>query len=519
MKLKERKEMSMVSVTNLSHAYAAQMIFRNVSFRLNRGEHAALVGSNGAGKSTLLRILAGELIPDTGTIEWLPGVRFGYLRQHSELKSGTTILDTLRGAFEHLYELERSLLQTGEKMSTGEGDVESLLIRYGDMQHKLEQSDFYRLDALIEEVANGLGLTELGLKRCVDELSGGQRTKLLLGKLLLEEPELLLLDEPTNFLDDAHIEWLSDYLARYEHAYLIVSHDERFLRKTATTVFHLEQQQLRRYTGDYLSFLSQYEQSRQQAQTAYVRQQAEIDRLESFIQKNRIRKAKQAKSREKMLEKLTRIDRPTVGQRPRFSFLVSTEPVARVMEAKRIQIGYSKPLFAPRDLQINRGDKIAVIGSNGIGKSTMLKTLLGYVTPLNGIVKLGERVLPGYYAQEQDSSDRSPLELLCAYRTDLTQKDIRKTLAMSGLTDKHIRQPLRSLSGGEQAKVRLSKLMLTRCNLLVLDEPTNHLDPPAKEALREALKQYTGTIVLVSHEPSFYAEWVTEVWQVDNWKS
>ncbi|WP_199613883.1 ABC-F family ATP-binding cassette domain-containing protein [Paenibacillus alkalitolerans] len=510
--------MSILSVANLSHTYADKQIFREISFRLHRVEHAGLVGSNGVGKSTLLRILAGDLIPDTGTIEWLPNVKFGFLRQQIELKAGTTILQTLQGAFAHLYELERSMLQIAEKMSAAERDIEALLARYGELQYKLEQSDFYQIDSKIEEVVSGLGLMELGLDREVEKLSGGQRTKLLLGKLLLEEPHVLLLDEPTNFLDDAHIAWLTDYLKRYEHAFLVVSHDETFLNEITTTIFHLEHQQLKRYSGNYETFLSHYDQSKQQAQQAYERQQKEIDRLASFIQKNRIRKAKQAKSREKMLEKMTRIERPTAGPRPRFSFHVHMEPVAQVMEAKQIQIGYTEPLFAPRDLQINRGDKIAVMGCNGIGKSTLLKTLLGYLNPLRGTVRLGERVIAGYYAQEHYLSEQTPLEQLCSFRPDLTQRDIRKTLAMAGLTDKHIRQPLNTLSGGEQSKVRLCELMLTRCNFLVLDEPTNHLDTRAKNALTEAFEKYTGTILLVSHEPSFYAGWVTDIWQVENWK-
>ncbi|UUZ78862.1 ATP-binding cassette domain-containing protein [Paenibacillus sp. P26] len=439
--------MSIVNVERLTHTYGDKPIFREISFRLLRGEHAGLVGGNGAGKSTLLRILAGDLIPDAGTVEWSPQVKPGYLKQHIDLQAGTSIRQTLQSAFRHLYELERAMLQLAEKMAGGGGDIERLLAQYGDLQIRLELSGFYQLDAKVEAVATGLGLMELGLERPVERLSGGQRTKLLLGKLLLEEPQVLLLDEPTNHLDDAHIDWLIGYLKGYEHAFLVVSHDERFLNEVTQSIFHLEHQRLRRYTGNYRAFLQAYEQNRQQVHDAYERQQKEVQRLESFIQKNRVRKAKQAKSREKALEKMVRIDRPAGEIRPRFTFPLQMQSGTRIVDAKQIQIGYGKPLFAPRDLQINRGDKIAITGGNGIGKSTMLKTLLGRLKPLSGSVRLGENVRIGYYAQEQAASTQTPLEHVWTLRPDLTQKDIRASLAMAGLTDRHIRRPMERLSG------------------------------------------------------------------------
>ncbi|WP_438804184.1 ABC-F family ATP-binding cassette domain-containing protein [Paenibacillus oleatilyticus] len=314
-----------------------------------------------------------------------------------------------------------------------------------------------------------------------------------------------------------HIEWLTGYLKRYEQAYLVVSHDEAFLNEITTTIFHLEHQTIKRYAGNYAAFVKSYELNRLQWQDAYERQQKEIDRLESFIQKNRNRKAKQAKSREKALERMERIEKPTSGPRPRYSFHVHVEPVNRIMEAKHLQFGYAEPLAVPVNLQLKRGEKVAVIGYNGIGKSTMLKTMLGLLPPVSGTVQLGERVTPAYFAQEQLPSDETALERLWSLRPDKTQKEIRQTLGMAGLTEKHIRQRLSSLSGGEQAKVRLCELMLTDSNLLVLDEPTNHLDVRAKEAFKEALKEYKGTILLVSHEPEFYEDWITQVWRLQDW--
>jgi ATPase subunit of ABC transporter with duplicated ATPase domains len=507
----------MLSVENLTHMVGDKIIFQNVCFRLLRGEHVGLVGRNGAGKSTLLRILAGDLIPDTGKVEWMPQVKVGFLQQHIDLQPGTTIKQHLQSAFAHLYEIERNILQITEKMATAGDSLETLLLQYGKLQSKLDHSDFYTLDAKIEEVAGGLGILEMGMDRDVSRLSGGQRTKLLLGKLLLEEPQILLLDEPTNYLDDMHIEWLISYLKNYEHAYMVVSHDERFLNEIATTIFHLEHQTIKRYAGNYTTFVKSYEQNKKQIQLAYERQQREISRLESFIQKNKVRKAKQAKSREKVLEKMNRIEKPTWVAQPRFLFHVHCDPGSYILETKDLLIGYAEPLFAPLDLQIKRGEKIAIIGHNGIGKSTMLKTLLGYLKPLGGTVQLNDRVKAAFFAQEELDSKETPLERLWSIRPDLTQREIRQELARSGLTEQHIRQPLCSLSGGEQAKVRLCELILTNSNVLVLDEPTNHLDIYAKEAFKEALKKYTGTVLLVSHEPAFYKKWVTQIWKIQDW--
>lgn len=509
--------MSILNVEQVTHSYGDKTIFQHITFRLVRGEHAGLVGSNGAGKSTLLRVLAGELIPDAGRIDWMPQVKVGYLQQHADLMPGTTILQYMQSAFAHLYDIEKAMMEAAEHMTDADDRLEHWLTRYGELQNKLEQSGFYSLNAKIEEVAAGLGIVKLGLDRDVGQLSGGQRTKLLLGRLLLEEPDVLLLDEPTNYLDDSHIDWLIGYLKNYEQAYMVISHDERFLNEITTTIYHLEHRTIQRYTGNYAAFLASYEQSKQQRHDAYIRQQKDIDRLELFIQKNRNRKAKQAKSREKVLNKMERIEKPTHAPRPRFIFPVHTDPVTRVMEASRVQVGYTEPLLAPLDLQIRRGDKIAIVGVNGVGKSTLLKTLLGHIQPISGTVQWGERVTTAYFAQEELASELTPLELLWSFRPDMTQKEIRQTLARSGLSEQHIRQRLSSLSGGEQAKVRLCRLMLTSGNVLVLDEPTNHLDTRAKEAFKQSLQQYEGTILLVSHEPNFYADWVTGVWNVQEW--
>ncbi|CUB59136.1 putative ABC transporter ATP-binding protein YheS [Bacillus subtilis] len=510
--------MSILTVENLSHSYGEKTILYNACFRLLKGEHVGVVGENGIGKSTLLRILTGELIHDDGNIEWLPHVKIGFLQQHMDLQEGMTIEGYLQSAFADLYAIECEMLKIAEEMN-GAGEVEKLLVKYGELQTILESSNFYHIHAEVEEVAIGLGLFEIGLKKDVSKLSGGQRTKLLLGKLLLEKADVLLLDEPTNYLDTAHIEWLQSYLRLYEKAYVIISHDELFLNSITNVIFHLEGGKVKRYVGNYEKFVQSYQVQKKQLQSAYVKQQKEISQLETFIQKNKIRKAKQAKSREKVLEKMQRIEKIHPVPRSRFDFNVYEEPVSRILQAEKLRIGYSDPLCPELNLQVKKGEKIAIIGHNGIGKTTMLKTLLGQIKPLSGSISVGERVNPAYFAQEEFASETTPLEKVWAERPDMTKKEARQALAKCGLKEEHVLKPIRLLSGGEQTKVRLCELIVTRSNVLILDEPTNHLDIETKKSLQEALQQYKGTVLLVSHEPSFYEAWITKVWNIEEWNA
>lgn len=514
--------MSMVEVEQLTHGFGDKTVFKNVSFRLLKGEHIGLIGPNGAGKTTLLRILTGQVIPDEGEVSWLPNVRKGFLEQHINLREGETMRSFLRSAFAELYEMEEEILRLSEKMAAAGGDeLESLMNRYGKLQDRLEQSGFYTVDARVEEVAAGLGLAALGLDTDVAGMSGGQRTKLLLAKLLLQQPEVLLLDEPTNYLDTAHIEWLTEYLRGYPHAFILISHDTDFMNQVVGVIYHLEHQTLFRYVGNHTEFQAAYEMRKRQIYEAYSRQQEEIDKLETYIRKNKARAstAKQAKSREKRLGRIERIEKPTKVPRPRFGFQVAAEPVTVVMEASALRAGYQTPLYEAVDLKLKRGEKVAIVGRNGIGKTTTLKTLLGEVPPQGGDVKLGERVLPAYFQQEADSkAEHSALAEVLGEYPELTKKEARTKLARCGLKSEHIFQPMKALSGGEQTKVRLCKLMLARSNWLLLDEPTNHLDVEAQEALREALADYNGTVLLVSHDSAFYEGWVTDVWDVEQWR-
>lgn len=515
--------MSILNVENLTHYFGDKLVFKNIEFRLLIKERVGLVGPNGAGKSTLLQILSGAILPDSGKISWQPNIQVGYLEQQMELTAGLSIRDYLRSAFQHLYDYEKELLELSIKMANCKDDenLEKCLKRFSQLQELLELHNFYFIDTKIDEVANGLGIHVLGMEKDVSQLSGGQRTKLLLAKLLLKESEVLLLDEPSNYLDFDHIKWLKDYLKNYPNSFILISHDKEFLNEVVNVVYHLEHKNLTRYLGNYQMFVEQYEFRKQQIFIEYARQQQEIDKLETYIQKNKARAStsKQAKSREKMLEKIDRIDKPEYTPKPRFSFKVSERPASLIVEALELAVGYESELLPPFDFTLRRGDKVAIIGYNGIGKSTMLKTIIGELSPFNGQLSFGQNVQPAYFAQEWNCTPaQTPLEYIWSQHEGMTQKEVRQALARSGLKTEHIFQPLNVLSGGEQTKVRICQLMLTNSNWLILDEPTNHLDIQSKEVLAHALSMYEGTVLIVSHEPEFYKDWVTDIWNLEQWK-
>ena len=512
--------MSILTVSHVSHGFGGRQILKDTSFRLLKGEHIGLVGANGEGKTTFLDILTGKRSPDEGTVEWCRHITTGYLDQFSVLERGKTIREVLRTAYTHMYDLEREMLAIYDRMGDcNEEELDNLMAEVGELQEILEQGGFYVLDAKIEEYAGGLGLGEIGLERDVSELSGGQRAKVLLTKLLLENPMILILDEPTNFLDVNHIAWLKRFLQNYENAFLLVSHDIPFLNDVVNVIYHVENAALTRYTGDYEDFQALYEVKKRQLEQAYEKQQKEIAQLEDFVARNKARAAtaNMARSRQKKLDKMEVIELAKEKGKPTFSFLPARTPGREVIVAKDLVLGYDEPLTRPVDVAVERNQKIAIRGVNGLGKSTLLKTLLGHIKPISGAVEHDQFVEVGYFEQEERGSDRTALEEIWAEFPGMTNGEVRAALAKCGLTSEHITTQMRALSGGENAKVRLCKLMLRPMNLLVLDEPTNHLDVDAKEALREAVRTYRGTVLLVSHEPEFYEGLVSEVWNVEDW--
>lgn len=513
--------MSILTVKNISHGFGDRAIFEDVSFRLLKGEHVGLIGANGEGKSTFMNIITGKLMPDEGQIEWSNRVRVGYMDQHAELQKGQTIRDVLRGAFKYLFDLEKEMIEITDKMAdASEDELTKLLEDMGTIQDMLDHNGFYTIDAKVEEAAGGLGLRDIGLDRPVDELSGGQRTKVLLAKLLLECPDILLLDEPTNYLDEQHIEWLKRYLQNYENAFILISHDIPFLNSVINVIYHVENKTLTRYAGDYDNFMRIYEANKRQLEAAYEKQQGEIARLQDFIARNKANVAttNMAKSRQKVLDKMDKIELPKEKIKPEFNFKQARTSGKVIFKTDNLVIGYDSPLSKSLSLSMERGQKIAIVGANGLGKTTLLKSLMGEIKALEGNVELGDYLSIGYFEQEaKDANYNTCIEEVWKDFPGFTQYEVRSALAKCGLTTKHIESKILVLSGGEQAKVRLCKLINKETNVLILDEPTNHLDVDAKEELKRALKEYKGTILLVCHEPEFYRDIVTDVWNAEEW--
>lgn len=513
--------MSILTVKNLSHGFGDRAIFNNVSFRLLKGEHIGLIGANGEGKSTFMNIITRQLEPDEGQVEWSKRVRVGYLDQHTALEKGSTIRDILKSAFQYLFDLEEEMNSICERMGeVSPEELEILLEEMGVIQDILNNNDFYIVDSKIEEIARGLGLQDIGLSKDVDDLSGGQRTKVLLAKLLLEKPDILLLDEPTNYLDEQHIEWLKRYLQEYENAFILISHDMTFLNSVINLIYHMDNLQLNRYVGDYNNFLNVYESKKLQLEAAYKKQQQEIAELEDFVARNKARVSTRnmAMSRQKKLDKMDRIELTKEKPKPEFNFKESRTSGKLVFQTTDLVIGYNEPLSKPLNISLERGQKIALTGANGIGKTTLLRSILGEIKPLSGEVELGDYLHIGYFEQEmKEANYNTCIEEFWSEFPGHTQYEVRSALAKCGLTTKHIESKVLVLSGGEQAKVRLSKLINKETNLLVLDEPTNHLDVEAKQELKRALQTYRGSVLIICHEPDFYRDIVSDVWNCEAW--
>ncbi len=513
--------MSILNVEHLTHGFGDRAIFDDVSFRLLKGEHIGLVGANGEGKSTFMNVVTGKLMPDEGKVEWSKNVRSGYLDQHTVLNQGMTIGDVLRSAFSYLFDLEEKMNKICDDLATADDDtMPGLLEELGEIQDILTMHDFYIIDSKVEEVARALGILDLGLDRDVCDLSGGQRTKVLLAKLLLEKPDILLLDEPTNYLDEEHIVWLKRYLIEYENAFVLISHDIPFLNEVINIVYHMENQKLNRYVGDYTHFEEVYAVQKSQLEAAYKRQQQEIRDLKDFVARNKARVATRnmAMSRQKQLDKMEVIELAAEKPKPEFSFKSGRTPSKLIFETKDLVIGYDEPLSKPLNLTMERGKKIALVGANGIGKTTLLKSILGLQKSIDGEVKLGDNLLIGYFEQEAAKNNTTTcIDEIWNDFPAFSQFEVRAALAKCGLTTKHIESQVRVLSGGEQAKVRLCKLINKETNILLLDEPTNHLDVDAKDELKRALKEYKGSILIICHEPEFYNDIVTEVWDCAKW--
>ncbi len=509
--------MSLLEVNGLSHAFGDKILYRGASFALNAGEHMGVVGQNGAGKSTLIRILTGEIIQDEGRVMWQNRVRIGHLDQYADVPGEEMVKDYLKTAFAPCFALQQEL---DDLYAAMDGEDTAALERAADLQTRLDQSGFYTMDTAVARVASGLGLTAFGMDTRLENLSGGQREKVILAKLLLESPDVLLLDEPTNFLDKAHIDWLAGWLADFPGGLIIVSHDAPFLDRVTNCIIDVEFGAIRKYAGRYSQYMRQKGERREEYLRSYEAQQREIRRIEEYIQKNKVRAAtaRIARGRQKQLDRLERIPPPRLAASASIAFRALPLSAAKPLEVVELAVGYGEPLLPPLNFTLLTGEKAAVTGFNGIGKSTLLKTLLGEIPCLGGRFRFAEPVRVAYYEQELQWVDggRTPVQEIAARYPALSGKEVRAALSRCGVRAANALQPLETLSGGEQSKVKLCALTLTPCNFLILDEPTNHLDRETKEELRRALAAFPGNVLLVSHEEAFHQGLVDRVIDIES---
>ncbi|MDL0421742.1 ABC-F family ATP-binding cassette domain-containing protein [Caldibacillus thermoamylovorans] len=518
--------MILLQVNQLNKYYGADLVLSNIKLEIHTRDRIALVGRNGSGKSTLLKIIAGELAYDSGEIIKPKEVTIGFLDQHTGLVSDRTIWDEMLTVFEHLRSMEKRLRNLEQEMAkeeiyTDEGKYKQILSEYDYLQHEFKEQGGYQYEADIRSVLHGLNFSTFNYQETkISNLSGGQKTRLALGKLLLSKPDILILDEPTNHLDIDTLTWLEQYLQSYDGAILIVSHDRYFLDKLVNQVYECAQTTLTKYVGNYSQYLVQKAENYERDLKMYEKQQDEIARMKEFIAKNLTRASttKRAQSRRKALERMQMIDKPHRDDKSaNFSFQIERQSGNEVLNVVDLAIGYGANQISKNiHFRIQRGDSIALLGPNGVGKSTLLKTIVGQLQALSGNIHFGANVTIAYYDQEQanlTSNKRVLNELWDEYPTK-TEKEIRTILGNFLFSGDDVLKTVSTLSGGEKARLSLAKLMMLNANFLILDEPTNHLDLDSKEILENALVDFPGTILFVSHDRYFINRIATKVFEL-----
>ena len=514
-----------LSCQNINKSFGTNEVLKNVNFHLEEREKAALIGPNGAGKSTLLKIIMEEMNADSGEVIISRGKSLGYLAQHQELSGDCSIYEELLEVKQYLLDMEEKIRTMEQDMKTVTGrELDTLLADYSRLTHQFELENGYSCRSEITGVLKGLGFTEEEFSKKVDTLSGGQKTRVALGRLLLSSPDIILLDEPTNHLDMESIAWLENYLTNYKGAVFIVSHDRYFLDKVVSKVVEIDHGNVRMFQGNYSAYAQKKAQIRDAEYKAWLNQQQEIKHQEEVIAKlksfNREKSIRRAESREKMLDKMEVLDKPVEDNfemkltlTPR---IISGNDVLTVTDLAKSFPG--QPLFSHVDFSIQRGERVAIIGANGTGKTTILKILNGLLPPDEGSIELGSKVLIGYYDQEHHvlNMNKTIFEEISDEYPYLTNTEIRNVLAAFLFTGDDVFKPIHTLSGGERGRVSLAKLMLSEANFLILDEPTNHLDIVSKEILEQALNAYTGTVLYVSHDRYFINQTATRILDLTN---
>ncbi|HEY0097696.1 MAG TPA: ABC-F family ATP-binding cassette domain-containing protein [Pyrinomonadaceae bacterium] len=502
-------------------SYGSQDVLRGVSLQINPGEHVGLVGRNGAGKTTLFRLIGGEETPDSGDVVRARGLKLGLLEQHVDFEPGMTVHESALAAFGRLQQIEHEMHELEHRMGEATDDLDAVLERYSDLQHEFEREGGFEYAARAEAILLGLGFEREMWQLETEKLSGGQKNRLGMARLLLAEPDVLLLDEPTNHLDVAGVEWLEEYLSSYGSAYVIISHDRYFLDRSCRRIIEVENGKAVSYHGNYSAFLVEREERREAQRRAYENQQHLIAKTEEFIRRNLAgQKTKQAKSRRTMLQKMDRVEAVRAdGSQGNFQLKGVERTGNQTLIVKELAVGYpDKVLATDITFTLTRGEALGVIGPNGSGKTTFIKTLLGKLPPLAGEARWGTKVQIGYYAQQLDDLDERNeiiMELRRVAPSTVTAGELRGFLAKFLFVGDDVYKHVRDLSGGEKGRLALAKLIYSRVNVLVLDEPTNHLDIPSRESLEEALDAYEGTIITISHDRYFLDRVATQILALD----
>ena len=510
----------LLAVNNVKKAFGEEVVLDGVSFQMNEHDKVALIGRNGAGKTTLIRIILGELSADSGDVFLLKDATVGYLSQHQDMEGDRGIYDTVIDVKKDLLAVESRLREVEERMKHLSGDeLAEAYKEYERLNHTFEQENGYALRSEVTGIIKGLGFTEAEFDKPVSQLSGGQKTRVALARILLSSPKLLILDEPTNHLDMASIAWLEGYLAQYKGAVLVVSHDRYFLNRIVNRVVEIEHNRSMTYLGNYDEFYEKKAQVREAERRRYVNQQREIKHQEEVIERlrsfNREKSIKRAESREKMLEKMERVEKPlTEEQGMRIRLVPRIESGKDVLTVTGLAKSFpGKPLFKDISFLIKKGERVALLGENGTGKTTMLKIIRGLLPQDAGTIREGAKVTIGYYDQEQQNFNESNTVFgeISDDHPNMNNTEIRNTLALFLFTGEDVFKPISALSGGERGRLSLVKLMLSEANFLLLDEPTNHLDITSKEILEEALRGYEGTVLYVSHDRYFVDKTATRI--------
>lgn len=518
--------MILLQLNDISKSFDGEDIFTRVNFEVKTGERIGVVGRNGAGKSTLMKIIAGVEDYDSGHISKIKNLRMGYLTQQMTLNSSASVFEEMSKPFEHLKKMELLIREETNWLADHASNYDSEeyqqhMERYESLTNQFEQLDGYQYESKIKTVLHGLNFNEDDFDKPINDFSGGQKTRLSLAQMLLNEPDLLLLDEPTNHLDLETTKWLEDYLKYFKGAIVIISHDRYFLDKIVTQIYDVALGDVKRYVGNYEQFIEQRDKYYESRMQEYERQQDEIKRLETFVEKNitRASTSGMAKSRRKTLEKMERIDKPMLDARSaNIQFGFNRNTGNDVMHIRNLKIGYDSPITSPINIEVSKGDHIAIIGPNGVGKTTLIKTIARRQNQLEGEITFGANLQIGYYDQKQAEfkSNKTIIDYVWDQYPTMNEKDIRAILGRFLFVQDDVKKVINDLSGGEKARLQLALLMLQRDNVLILDEPTNHLDIDSKEMLEQALKDFEGTILFVSHDRYFINQLANKVFDLNN---